>query len=201
MTWLLRSRQLPSVVAVTVLSVFVTIAAAHWYAPFPAIATPAGLGVPVALATPVATGVLVLGSLQSRSPGLEISAARHVTAMDATLLVALLLATAGPLLAAAASTDNTLLLAGARNLAGVVGFGLLLRRWCSPSSVTLIPVVHAAACLTLANRLEPQAWAWLLADPSSPRALLIACALMTTGGIAGLGDAARRRHLQWGEAG
>ena len=200
MTWLLRSRQLPSLAALTLLSVFVTIAAVRWYAPFPAIATPAGVGVPVALALPVVTGVLVLGCLQSRSPGLELGASRHVTAMDAAMLVALLLATAGPLLAAAASTGNTLLIAGARNLAAVVGFGLLLRRWCSPSAVTLIPVVHTAACLTLANRLDPQAWAWLLADPSAPWAHLVAAGLLVGGAITGLGDAGRRRQLRWSGA-
>lgn len=197
MIWLLRSRRVAPLSALAILVVSITTIGARWYVPIPALATPAGIGVPLALALPVVVGVLVLGCLLSREPGLEVSAARSITAADAILGVALLALTVGPLLVAGLWSSNMLLTAGARNVAAVVGLGLLLKSRLSPAASTLIPVVHAAACFSLANRYEPQMWAWLMADGRSMSALFIAASLLAAGAVAGLGDYGRRQQLRW----
>lgn len=198
MTWFARSRRLPLLTALAVLTVAATCVLVDALAPLPTLgsrgpsATASGLGLPAALALPVLTALLVVGTSVSACPDEEVASARPLRLVTVAVLVGLLVVASAVLLLAAGLTDNLLLVASARNLVGTTGLAMLLRRWRAPRHALLVVVVVALATFVLGDRADPEPWAWLLAAPSSAWAAGVAAALAVTGTWLGTGRAAHR---------
>lgn len=198
MSWFARARHLPLLAALVALSVVATCVFVDALAPVPTLGsrgltpTAPGLGLPAALALPVLTALLVVGTSVSPWPAEELASARPLRLVTVTVLTGFLAIACGALLVAAGVTGSSLLVAAARNLVGSVGLGMLLRRWLAPAHALLVVVVVALVTFVLGNRAVPEPWAWLIAAPSSGWAAGVAIVLGVAGAWLGTGRAARQ---------
>ncbi len=199
MTWFLRSRQALHLGAVTVAVVLATCALTRVLAPVPSLVPVSARGIAAALALPVVAALPLIGMVAGGYPERELTSVRRIFRTERGMVLVGVGAAATILAIAALLLDAPLLLAAARNVAGTAGLGLLLRRWLPPMATALIPIAVAAATFSLANRVEPPLWAWLLAPVQSLPAALIATVLFTMGLFLGIGGSATRRQASASE--
>ena len=193
MRWLLRSRTISRLGTLVLATIVLACAMVNRLVPVPSLGSAPGLGLPAAIATPVVASVLILAGSFSANPRLELSAARALRTIEISMVLAASLISGGLLVVAALLLDNPLLVAGARNLVGMVGVGMVMRRWFDPAHMTVIVIGYAAVNFSLGNRLRPQPWAWLLEPPTSLHSWITALGIAAVGIWIGTSHAARQR--------
>lgn len=187
MNWFLQARRVPILAAMAIILVLATCLMTPLVAPVPSLVASTARGIAVAMALPVVAALPIIGAFAGGHPERELAAVRNVPSAERALAASTVTVTVTLLAISALLLDAPLLLAGARNLAGTVGLGLLLRPWVPSAGTALAPAAFAAATFSLASRTEPPLWAWLLAPPDSPSAAAIAAGLLGLGMLLGVG--------------
>jgi hypothetical protein len=166
--WLAARRAGPTLVGLVVLSVSM-LAVQQVILPVPNLAGGYGAGVQAALAIPAVTASLLIASLTGGYPVLESAATRQMPIIERAYLVAFAGVPVCIASAAALASQETLPVASARNVLGMIGIGLLARPLLGTVAAASAPVAYMIFVAVLGQpitgaRPEP----WLGRWPSPP---------------------------------
>jgi len=198
MRWYLAARRLGAVLGAVVVITVLTVAWAGIPLPVPHLGGGVTLGVPAALLLPAGTAVAIVAAFAGAGAHVEGVAARPLAALDRAVCCVLVAAASGALLGVAVVWHQPLLAAGARNLAGFVGIGLIARPLLGPRAAPAAPVVAALLVGVFGQSTDPSAWFWPLRATGDVFAGAAAGATALLGAAWGLGHLATvRRGAGW----
>lgn len=181
MTWFVRARHPLAILVVIALATVVSLVLVDVVLPIPQLAGPVTLGVPAALFAPAFSAAAIVAALSESPRPVDEGAARPVRWLDrlfvtaSTVLGAVILTVLGVLL------EESLLVAGARNLVGYVGIGLLARALVGPRPAAVAPVAVAVFVGTFGQSVDPALWAWPLHAAGSTASAVVALGMFVGG--------------------
>lgn len=175
MTWWLRVRSVPALLVSLAVVCCAAALVPRSEVPVPSIVGDPGAGLPFRYLVPLLPALLTLHGRARADHLAESVAVRAVRLLDAAAAVGAV----GVLLLASAVVPDSVALA--RNLAGYLGFALILNWLSTPRLAMAVTAFVPFAAASLGGGARPAWWAWPLHDGRAPLAAACAAALFAAG--------------------
>jgi hypothetical protein len=183
MNWWLRIRLVPWTMSVLIACTALAASLPGTSMPMPSLVGGLLIPIPLSLLAPLLPALLALYGIDRNAGAGERAALRPVLRWDGMFLS--LCAVMALVVGALGQSAGwwSLGLGFGRNVAGIIGLGLLARWAAGPLAATLLPVgfVVVSTFLGVDSAAHARVWAWPIADPSSTSAMVIALLLLLLG--------------------